>query len=619
MCGIAGLVLPGGVLQDPGAIDAMLTSLAHRGPDERGERRGESVVLGATRLAIVDPTSGQQPFSVGPVWGVMNGEVYNHGPLRKELVALGIPQETLCDGEVMVGLAAHSTPRRALDRLDGMFALALWDERDQSLTLARDRVGQKPLYWTRLPDGTLAFASELKGLLVLPQVRRALDPVALQQLLLFEFIPAPRTIYQGIHKLEAGTLLRLDRDGLRIERWWEPPLPGARTSRFDPGRERHLGALRTAVRQAVGRRLPEGPVALLTSGGIDSSVVAACAMERRGEAHAFSMGFSEASFDESGPAAELARHLGLQAHPLHFGPTQLEQTLETLSVGLCEPLTDGSLPSTLRLCQAVHQAGFKVALGGDGADEHLGGYPTYLAHRALPAAPARGSGLLRRIGARVLPEDNRRNLSAGVKLRRFAEGAGMPWQRRNQVWLGAFTPQEIPALLGVPLDPAVWEPVDRWAARVQETSPALRAMYLDQRLYLAEGVLQKVDRASMLTSLEVRAPFVDHHLVALAASLPEHLKVGPVRTKAGLRDAFADALPASLLRRPKKGFGTPLGPWLRGPQSALLQDLERQLAGWIDPEPVAALRREHRSGQRDHRRRLWTLLLLARWRKGPWG
>ncbi len=618
MCGIAGVVRFGGPME-PARIAPMLQALHHRGPDDVGHWSDSQAVLGATRLAIVDPEHGQQPVRMGPVVGVMNGQLYNHVPLRKELDARGQTHRTLCDSEVMVGLAAEVGLPKALERMDGMFALAVWDTRQGVLHLARDRVGQKPLYWTRLSNGDLAFASELKGLLVLEGVQRTLDPVALQQLLLFEFIPAPRSIYTGIQKLEPGTWLRADAGGVRIARWWEPPLPGERRSQFGSSREKSLVAVHTAVNQAVGRRLPEGSPALLLSGGVDSSVVAHCAAERREGPHSFSMGFASPSFDETAPAQAVAAHLGLEHHALRFEPSELAQTLEELQQGLCEPLADGSLPSTLRLAQAVSAAGYKVALGGDGADEHFGGYPTYRAHQALPATPVPGARLLGRIGRRLFPEDSDSNLSFGTKFRRFGEGVGLPWARRNQVWLGAFLPEEIPALLGTPLREEVWEAVDRWAARVADVDPAQRAMYLDQRLYLAEGVLQKVDRASMLAGLEVRAPFVDHHLIALVASLPPHLKLGPRRGKAGLKDAFRKALPTETLRRPKKGFGTPIGPWLRGEGRDLLHPLPGQLQDLVDPKTLSLLCQAHLSGEADNRRRLWSLMVLGSWRTGPWG
>lgn len=227
--------------------------------------------------------------------------------------------------------------------------------------------------------------------------------------------------------------------------------------------------------------------------------------------------------------------------------------------------------------------------------------------------------MLGRVGRRLFREDGQRDLSFGTKFRRFGEGAGLPWARRNQVWMGAFLPQEIPKLLGTPLLEAVWEPVDRWAERVADADPAQRAMYLDQRLYLGEGVLQKVDRAGMLAGVEFRAPFVDHHLVALAASLPGHLKLGPRRSKAGLKDAFRKALPTSTLRRQKKGFGTPIGPWLQGAARPALERFVQAPGKLVDPDYLSHLCQEHWSGEADNRRRLWSLLLLSAWQQGTWG
>ena len=323
MCGIAGLAQPGGPLNGAARIHSMLEVLDHRGPDGQGHWQGERAVLGATRLAIVDPENGAQPMKMGPIVGVMNGQLYNHIPLRKELDARGQTHKTLCDTEVMVGLAAEVGMPKALERMDGMFALAIWDERDQSLHLARDRVGQKPLYWTQLQDGTVAFASELKGLLVLPGVARELDPVALQQLLLFEFVPAPRSIYKGIHKLEAGTWLRADADGVRVQRWWEPPLPGERRSQFGSSREKCLNALHTAVNQAVGRRLPDGPLALLLSGGVDSSIVAHCATQRRQGLHSSLWAFEKRASMNPAQRAPLPSTLDWNTTPFSLGSRTL--------------------------------------------------------------------------------------------------------------------------------------------------------------------------------------------------------------------------------------------------------------------------------------------------------
>lgn len=616
MCGIAGRVGPAPLgPEDLRWLEAALAALAARGPDDAHRVALGQAALGTRRLAIVDPEGGRQPLRGERVWVALNGQIYNHHSLRRELAAQGRRFATSSDTEVVAALVEERGVDAALERLDGMFALAVWDPQAQALTLARDRLGQKPLYWWQ--DGErLSFGSELKALLVDPALPRTPDETALGQLLLFEYIPAPRTIYRGVNKLEAGTRLRWEAGRVSLRRWWEPPLPGVQTTRI--AAERWAGSVLNSLQAAVHQRAQcEQPVALLVSGGIDSSAVAALAARfLPSPARTFSVGFDEPSFDESQHAAALARHLGAQHTALRFGPERLEQALGALTAGLCEPLADGSLPSMWLLSQGVKAAGFRVALSGDGADEHFGGYPTYLAHPLAERLAAAGP-LARRLAAR-LPSSTQ-NLAPTTLARRFGEGLGLPLARRNQVWLGAFLPEELPGLLGA-APAGLWDVVDAWGALGQACpDPASRAMYLDQRLYLGEGVLAKVDRASMMHGLEVRSPFLCHRLVTLSAAIPPELHLRRGQTKALLRQAVAGLLPPELLGRAKKGFGTPLGPWLAGPCAGLLDGLDHALQGVVEPARVRALVQEHRAGVQDHRRRLWTLLLLSRWWRGPWG
>ncbi len=618
MCGIAG-AFHWEAKVDPATVADMVATLDHRGPDDRHVVDVGRGVMGTARLAIVDLDGGRQPrWEQGRrVCVSMNGEIYNHAKLRHEAESREppVPFASVSDTEV-AGFLAADNPAKALQQLNGQFALALWLEDRAELWLARDRMGQKPLYWTRLADGTLVYGSELKAVLAHPGVERELDPVALQQFLLFEYVPAPRTIYRGIHKLVPGTRLEVGAEGERVVTWWEPPLVGE--DRAIGMQSRYAQAVRNTLQVATKwRLLADVPIAFLLSGGIDSSSVAAMASRfHEGPLNSFSVTFDEPSFDESGPARAMADHLGSRHTELPFAAGELPRLLGRLEAGLCEPLGDGSLLSTLLLAEGVSGAGFKVALSGDGADESFGGYPTYVAHR-LASLTAGASGLVSRAASR-LPVSTA-NLSTGYLARRFAAGLSHPHGRRNQIWLGAFLPEELPGLVG-PLKDAVWDEVDRWSERAASIrDPAERAMYLDQRLYLAEGVLQKVDRAGMLCSLEVRSPFLDHHLVAVAAALPASSFVRGTNTKVLLRRAVADMLPPALRNRPKKGFGTPLGPWLRGSQTGLLDDLAERLEGVVDAAAVATLIREHRDGGADHRRRLWSLTVLSRWLHGPWG
>jgi len=570
----------------------------------------------ARRLAIVDVEGGENPISENQqrTWVALNGEIYNHVPLRREQVGRGAHFATATDTEVAAHLLSEF-PDASLARFNGMFAMAVYNVQARSLRLVRDRLGQKPLYYTFLPDSTLLFASELKGLLVHPQVARTLSASGLHEYLCFEYVPAPNTIYEGIYKLEAGTELIADRNGWKTRRWWTPPIPGSEPEFDHP--QHATERIRTSLEMAVLERMrAEVPVAYLLSGGIDSTAVAAMAAKRSKEPlNTFSVVFDEPSFDESGPASRAAQHIGSNHTEVSFRAEQLQHVLEDIAASLCEPIGDGSLPSMWMLARSVRESGFKVALSGDGADEHFGGYPTYTAHKLARAAKP-GRGLIRALSSRLPSSTD--NLSTPYLARRFSEGLDHPLHRRNQVWLGAFLPEEISRLTGHQESP--WNTVDQWAEGLSSLqNPVAKAMFLDQRLYLAEGVLQKVDRASMAHSLEVRSPFLDHNLVELAAHMPTSAHLKKTHTKVPLRKAVADLLPTSLVNRPKKGFGTPIGPWLAGPQSGLLNALPDLLEGLLEPQPVRTLIQEHQQGAQDHRRRLWSLLILSRWWRGPWG
>jgi len=615
VCGIAGAFrFDGSPLNIE--LSKMLSAIAYRGPDAQRIEKFHDGFMGANRLAIVDVEGGKNPIAdeTKRYWVALNGEIYNHGPLRKELSARGACFETATDTEVVARLFLEQ-PETALDRLRGMFAMAIYDSSERKLLLVRDRLGQKPLYWTRTTDGTFLYASELSGLLVQKQVPRNINHNALSQLLLSEYIAAPDTIYEGIHKLEAGTALEIDASGIRVRRWWNPPIPGVESD----GRSVHhlseavWGAFQISV---LHRMEAEVPLGYLLSGGLDSSAVCAMAAEKsKTPLRSFSMGFTEKSFDESSHAEQVAKHLGTDHTTLHFPSSELNRVLEHMRQHMSEPLTDGGYPAMWFLCEQVSNAGLKVVLSGDGADEHFGGYPTYFAHSmARLAQPAHG--FLSKV-VKGLPASTD-NLSRAYLARRFVAGTNLPIARRNQVWLGAFLPSEIGGMLYQDTDP--WAACDRWAQIASQAPQAgLQAMFVDQRLYLAEGVLQKVDRASMAHGLEVRSPFLDHEFIDLAGRLPPKALWRGRQSKVLMRQMLKGKLPEAILKRPKKGFGTPLAAWLKGPLAPMLQDLSEQLDGLVRPEFVNRLVQEHSTGHRDHRRRLWTLLVLSRWRNGPWG
>jgi asparagine synthase (glutamine-hydrolysing) len=612
MCAITGVFRAAGV--DPRPVSAMSRALAHRGPDAHSVRRYGGTApyasIGVERLAIVDVEQGTQPAAdpSGRYRVALNGEIYNHARLRRDLIANGLMLKTASDTEVVAALIATNGLERTLSMCHGMFAMAVLDTQERRLFLVRDRMGVKPLHWTQTQDGTVAFASEIKGLLAHPTVNPTLDRAAVDAYLMFEYVPTPMCIWSSIHKVEPGTWLAVSAEGVSTHRWWTPPVvePG-RPGNFERWAQSLHGALQVAVRQRTEADVPTG---FLLSGGLDSAAVAALAAAGSDRPlHTFSLSIAADGFDEKDAAAQTAAAIGATHHCASIGPTDLEPLLHAVTAAMDEPLADSSLIATWRLMASVKAAGLKCVLSGDGADEILGGYPTYLAHQV--AGPA--SGVRRLLDQAISRLPVRTNgVTGDYMARRFLDGLGLPWQRRHQVWMGSWLPNE----LGV--GDAVWARPDQ-IAESAGADPIGRAMSLDQRMYLSDGVLVKVDRAAGAHGIEVRSPFLDHSVVELAASMGTGHHIRGTANKRVLRAAMANVLPEAVRSRPKKGFGTPVGPWLRGASSHLLDGLPDRTANWIPPEACAQAISEHLSGQTDHRRRLWSALILAHWAEGPHG
>ncbi len=612
MCAIAGLF--GTRPIDPSPVAAMARSMTHRGPDAHTVRRygGKQpyAALAVERLAIVGLSNGSQPAAdpSGRFRVALNGEIYNHAQLRTTLTGNGVVPTADSDTAVIAALIALNGLERALEMAHGMFAMAILDTQERHLTLVRDRMGVKPLHWTQLPDGTVAFASELRGLLAHPTIQPSIDPVAIQQFLMFEYIPTPRTVWSGIHKLEPGTWKRFSASGIDHHRWWTPPV-------FMPGRqgsfERWAKSLHGVLQVAVGLRASaDVPIGYLLSGGLDSASVAAIAASRSSEPiRTFSLAVEGEGFDESDAAAQLAAHIGAVHQSATLTAADLEPTLDALSLHMDEPLADSSLVATWKLMELVQSAGLKCVQSGDGADESLGGYPTYLAHQlARPALPARA--LLRFATDRLRVRTE--GVTADYMARRFVDGLGHEWPQRHQIWMGAWLPIELGA------DDQLWTECNAHADGAGSDTIG-RAMYLDQRLYLSDGVLVKVDRAAGAHGIEVRSPFLDHSVVELAAQMGTGHHVRGKQGKRVLRRAMVGLLPNQTVTAAKKGFGTPIGPWLRGPARHLLDGIEERTQEWIDPNRLRQCVTEHTQGIADHRRRLWTAIILGRWRHGPHG
>lgn len=550
------------------------------------------------------------------VWVTYNGEIYNEPALRQELMRRGHRFQTQSDTECLVHLYEEHGPE-FVRRLNGMFALGLWDRARGRLVLARDRMGQKPLFYAETRTGGLVFGSEPKALLEHPELDRRLDRAGLARYLFYEYIPAPHSIWSGLKKLPPAHTLVWEAGRIQVERYWQPAGPSAETAPFDETAERFWADFRAAVGR---HRRADVPLGVFLSGGIDSSSVAAALAElepARG-IRTFSIGFSDPSFDESEHARRVAKHLGTDHHERTFSVEAVHELLPDVANWLDEPFGDASVLPTHLLCRFA-RGEVKVVLGGDGADELLAGYPTFAAERA--------AGLFRRLpgparalaGAAVgrLPVDHG-NISLDFQLKQFLRGAAAPPALAHQRWLGSFSGEEIARLLvgGSPIDVEA-EHLLRASTLAAGADPLTRSLALYQDTYLPDDILSKVDRASMACGLEVRAPFLDTELVDAMQALPPEFKFGRNQTKRLLKRAARGRLPLENLKRPKKGFGIPVARWLRGPLAPLLDSLlsrsrlERQ--GLFSPDEVARRIHEHRAGVRDQRKPLWTLLMFQLW------
>jgi asparagine synthase (glutamine-hydrolysing) len=615
------MVGPAGV--DRGVLTRMTRVLERRGPDDEGFHVGSyedgvSVGLGFRRLSIIDLDTGNQPIANedGSVLLVFNGEIYNFRELRAELEALGHRFETNADTEVLVHLYEDLGPR-CVERLNGMFAFAIWDERERRLVLGRDRFGKKPLYYAEV-EGGLVFGSELKSLLEHPRCPRELDHESLSAYLAAEYVPTPRAIFEGVRKLPAAHVLVWEGGRVELERYWDLSFP-----RDDAplSEDEYAEELRSRLREAVRRRLvSDVPLGAFLSGGIDSSSVVAFMSEAlpAGAVKTFSIGFGERSFDESEHARRVAQHFGTDHYEDVFTASAMAELLPTVADFLDEPFADASVLPTYLLSRFTREH-VTVALGGDGSDELLAGYPTFPADRVAAFYP-----MPRALHDRVvlpladqLPVSTA-NFSFDFKLKRFLRGAKSAPAERHPVWLGSFTPEEQRELLirqsGDPL-----ETHRSHFAAAPSRDRVERLVYLYAKTYLQDDILVKVDRASMACSLEVRAPFLDVEVAEFLGRVPPRLKLHRLDTKHLLKRAMRDLLPEGIAGRAKKGFGVPVAEWIKGELREAVQDelsaerLRRQ--GLFEPAAVERLLTEHLTGRRDHRKPLWTLFVFQLWHR----
>ena len=625
MCGITGWATLDSHAPPPdGARDllhAMCERMVHRGPDSEGLFVTTGTALGMRRLAIIDLITGEQPVfnEDKSVAVVLNGEIYNYREIRSKLERRGHVFRSASDTEVLPHLYEEYGDAMVRE-LNGMFAFALWDSKRRRLLIARDRFGEKPLYWGVF-DKTLLFASEPKVLLAHPAVRPSLNLNALRQYLSFDYVPAPLSIYEGINKLPAAHKLTVENGHVNVERYWRlsyktaEPVPSETEAA-----EQLLELMADAVRM---RLVSDVPLGVLLSGGVDSSTIAALAVRSSSEAvKTFSISFAEASFDESAYARGVAKYLGTDHHEERLSANLAANLVSEIGAWMDEPFSDPSLVPTYLLSRFTRKH-VTVALGGDGGDELFAGYPMYAGHRwaeiykRVPMIVRRG--VLEPV-VKLLPVKTK-NLSLDYKALRFITGAKYDTVARHHVWFGSFTPEEQQQLLTpealAASDGEIYADARAIADECNNDDLVIRMQSVDTRLYLAEDILTKVDRASMAVSLEVRAPFLDPRVAEFAASLPCNYKLRGLKTKYILKKAVRDMLPAFVTRRGKKGFGVPVAEWLKVKLRPLARDLlspERvRRAGVFNPEFVARLQDEHERGVANHRKLLWTLLMFELW------
>jgi asparagine synthase (glutamine-hydrolysing) len=598
VCGIAGLYSPAGA-PNPELVDAMRAALVHRGPDEGSTDAFGHCVLGHQRLKVIDLDTGYQPVSneAGDIVAVFNGEAYNFRSLRDQLS--GHEVRGTGDTPVLPHLYEESGPH-FVERLHGMFAVALWDAGRERLVLARDRLGKKPLLWTRLPDGTLAFASELKALLRLPQVSREIDLDAVDAYLSLQYVPGNETALRGIHKLAPGHVLVAEGGTERIERYWQPEPAEPSTHEGE-----WLERVRAAVGEAVRKRLvADVPLGALLSGGIDSSIVVALMAQASSQpVRTFTVGFPDARYDERTYARAVASRYGTVHEEIQI-EEDIASMLPRLAATFDEPLGDEAAFPTFLIAEQARRH-VTVALAGDGGDEAFAGYERYIAHRLADRIPTRlaqgGAAALR-----FFPATRREPRSTLFRAARFLDVASARAGERYARLMEVF-PLELRRELWADARPA-------HEARLEPSRPGLSGLQLlDIETYLPGDLLLKADLASMAHSLELRSPFLDHEVVSLGLALPDALKMRGREGKVALRRAFAADLPPEVSGRGKAGFGVPLGRWFRSDLREVAHDLLSTDHGWFRADIVRRLLDEHGSGRADHGHRLWCLLMLELW------
>lgn len=621
MCGITGFVNANGESVNRSMLESMNQAIIHRGPDEDGFYIHENVGLAMRRLSIIDVAGGQQPIHNPDrtQWIVFNGEIYNYRGLRDDLEKRGHRFYTRSDTEVVVHLY-DEYGFDCLEHLRGMFALAIWDQTEKSLFLARDRVGKKPLLYSHQPNGDLIFGSEFQAVLKHSSVSRDVDSAAIDSYLSYLCVPAPQTAFKQIRKLEPGHWLKWKDGKIETKRYWLPDFSKKIKISEEEAIEETTRVLREATRL---RLISEVPLGAFLSGGVDSSaVVALMAEESHQPVKTFSIGFEEEDFSELKYAKRVADHVGAEYNEFIVRPNALD-VIPTLVEHYGEPYADSSAIPTFYVAKETRKY-VTVALNGDGGDESFAGYERYVAMLAAETygrIPATLRKLLVETPVNLLPNSELKR-SRLRDAKRFLRAANLPRTERYFTWVSAFGGNSKTELYGRDFAALVSSQnasalLDRWFTAATGTGTLDSILLADQMTYLPNDLLVKVDIATMANSLEARSPFLDHKLIEFAASLPENIKMRGFETKSLLKKVAARLVPKEVVYRRKMGFGVPIGKWFRGEMKNFVQEIllsERSLKrGIIKPEILERYVNEHTAGARDHSFQLWTLLMLELW------
>jgi asparagine synthase (glutamine-hydrolysing) len=623
MCGIAGFISANAIHAPSNAerehlLDRMCKVIEHRGPDDQGTLVKGPAALGMRRLSIIDLAGGHQPLSGcdGRLTIVFNGEIYNYRELRQELESAGHLIRTDSDTEVIVH-AFEEWGTRCLERLRGMFGFALWNSETQSLFIARDRVGKKPLFYSLTATETLVFGSELKSLLEHPEVERNLDDRAIDAYLTLGYVPDPLCIFRDVQKLPPGHFLVYERGSLRIERYWDFDYSAAPIERAEEGL---VEELRSLIDEAVRIRLvSDVPLGAFLSGGVDSSsVVAFMARHMREPVKTFSIGFREDSFNELKYARIAAKHFGTDHHEFIVTP-DICQLVEKLVSHFDEPFADSSALPTYMVSKLAREH-VTVVLSGDGGDELFGGYTRYVIDQGR-----RGFGRLPRFVRHGVLGQVSKLLPHGAYGRNFLHNISLDDIARYADSVSIFNGLSRTALY----DPGFKHRLDdvggvlvsfeELARRVGRDDELDRLLYIDSKTYLPGDILTKVDRMSMAASLEARVPLLDHKLIEFVSKLPSTLKLSGFETKRIFKRAMRGIVPDEILDRGKQGFGVPMERWINSELKNEIQDVvtsARSLGrGYFNRNQIDLLFKEHHRGRRDHSMQLWTLFMLELWQR----